>query len=67
MLLDHARWLKGPVTVDVNEQNPEAVRFYEACGFTVGGGSDVDSNRRPFPLLYLREYSAQPNTGAKHS
>src|SRR5215469_7923700 len=31
-LLDHARKLKGPLTVDVNEQNPEAVRFYEACG-----------------------------------
>src|SRR4051794_11496378 len=39
MLLEHARRLKGPLTVDVNEQNPEAVRFYETCGFAVVGRS----------------------------
>ena len=55
MLLDHARGLKGSLTVDVNEQNPEAVRFYQACGFTVIGRSDVDSNGRPFPLLHMHE------------
>src|SRR5262245_56434890 len=41
-LLDHARRLKGPLTVDVNEQNPGALRFYQACGFTVVGRSEVD-------------------------
>jgi putative acetyltransferase len=55
MLLDHARRLKGALTVDVNEQNAEAVRFYEACGFTVTGRSPVDSSGRPFPLLHMRE------------
>ncbi len=55
MLLDHARRLKGPLTVDVNEQNPDAVRFYEACGFEVVGRSELDSEGRPFPLLHLRE------------
>ena len=55
MLLNHARRLKGPLTVDVNEQNPEAVRFYEACGFTVRGRSELDGEGRPFPLLHLRE------------
>ena len=55
MLLDHARRRKGPLTADVNEQNPEAVRFYEACGFTVTGRSQMDSNGRPFPLLHMRE------------
>lgn len=54
-LLDHARQLKGPLTVDVNEQNPEAVRFYEACGFAVVGRSEVDSTGRPFPLLHMHE------------
>src|SRR5215469_5570524 len=39
MLLDHAHRLKGPLIVDVNEQNPEAVRFYEACGFGIAGRS----------------------------
>jgi putative acetyltransferase len=55
MLLEHARALKGPLTTDVNEQNPEAVRFYEACGFIVVGRSERDGGGRPFPLLHLRE------------
>jgi putative acetyltransferase len=49
--------LKGPLTVDVNEQNPEAVRFYEACGFGITGRSEVDGSRQTFPLLHMREES----------
>ena len=55
MLLDHARRLKGALRVDVNEQNPEALKFYLAEGFEVVGRSDLDSGGRPFPLLHLRE------------
>ena len=55
MLLAHARRLKGPLTVDVNEQNPEAVRFYEACGFEVFDRSQVDDAGRPFPILHMRQ------------
>jgi putative acetyltransferase len=55
MLLDHVRRLKGALTVDVNEQNVEAVRFYEACGFTVTGRSPVDTSERPFPILHMHE------------
>jgi putative acetyltransferase len=55
LLLDHARQLKGKLTVDVNEQNPEAVRFYEACGFEVAGRSPDDGAGREFPLLHLRQ------------
>jgi putative acetyltransferase len=58
LLLDHARRLKGPLTVDVNEKNPEAMCFYEACGFEVVGRSEVDAQGRPFPLLHLREVPA---------
>jgi len=54
-LLDHARALKGALTVDVNEQNPEAVQFYLANGFEVIGRSERDSGGRPFPLLHMRE------------
>jgi len=54
-LLDHARALKGRLTVDVNEQNPEAVQFYLANGFEAIGRSERDSGGRPFPLLHLRE------------
>lgn len=55
-LLDHARRTAGErLRVDVNEQNPAALRFYEACGFRVVGRSPLDAGGRPFPLLHLEE------------
>ncbi|MBX9584816.1 MAG: acetyltransferase [Gemmataceae bacterium] len=54
-LVEHARRLEGPLTTDVNEQNPEALRFYGAMGFRVVGRSDTDDAGRPFPLLHLAE------------
>lgn len=54
-MLNHARFLKGPLVVDVNEQNPQALQFYLAEGFKVAGRSELDGDRRPFPLLFLRE------------
>ena len=59
LMLEHARRLKGALLVDVNEQNPAALRFYLANGFEVAGRSDTDSGGRPFPLLHLRE-AARP-------
>ncbi len=44
----------GVLRVDVNEQNPSARAFYAAQGFIEVGGSEVDSQGRPFPLLHLR-------------
>jgi putative acetyltransferase len=58
LLLAHARLLKGPLTVDVNEQNPAAVHFYEACGFEVVGRSQVDDAGRPFPILHMRQQAS---------
>jgi putative acetyltransferase len=55
LLLEHARRLKGALSVDVNEQNPAALRFYLANGFEVIGRSETDSGGRPFPILHLRE------------
>jgi putative acetyltransferase len=59
-LLDHARSIKGRLRVDVNEQNPEAVRFYLACDFEIIGRSPVDSAGRPFPLLHMQERGLIP-------
>jgi hypothetical protein len=40
--------------LDVNEQNPEATRFYEAMGFVVVDRSELDTQGQPFPLLHMR-------------
>lgn len=53
-LVQYAQQLQGNLTVDVNEQNPAARRFYEACGFVVEGRSELDDAGRPFPILYMR-------------
>ncbi|WP_217473942.1 acetyltransferase [Stutzerimonas stutzeri] len=52
-LLDHARSSCDQMSVDVNEQNPEAVGFYLHYGFVQTGRSPLDGGGRPFPLLHL--------------
>jgi len=52
-LLDHACSLRSQMSVDVNEQNPEAVGFYLHYGFVQTGRSPLDGEGRPFPLLHL--------------
>ncbi|HAB02792.1 MAG TPA: acetyltransferase [Pseudomonas sp.] len=52
-LLDHARSTRSQLSVDVNEQNPEAVGFYRHYGFAQTGRSPLDGEGRPFPLLHL--------------
>jgi putative acetyltransferase len=44
----------GVNTVDVNEQNPQAVDFYVHIGFEVVGRSELDGQGNPFPLLHMR-------------
>ncbi|AZZ91266.1 acetyltransferase [Hahella sp. KA22] len=41
------------VKVDVNEQNPQAVGFYERFGFCIVGRSPTDGMGKPFPLLHM--------------
>jgi putative acetyltransferase len=63
LLVEHARRLKGPLVVSVNEQNPEALRFYVANGFEVVGRSPLDEAGRPFPLLHMREITPSARNG----
>lgn len=43
------------IYVDVNEQNPHALKFYQRQGFVIFNRSELDSANRPFPILYLKK------------
>lgn len=53
-LLTYAVNELGATTLDVNEQNPQAVGFYLHMGFQVVGRSEVDGTGKPYPLLHMR-------------
>ena len=53
-MIAHAQKLHNPLTVDVNEQNVQAVGFYRHLGFVETGRSEKDDQGRPYPLLHLR-------------
>jgi putative acetyltransferase len=53
-LLQHAIGPCNARKVDVNEQNDQAVKFYEHLGFEVIGRSPLDSLGKPFPLLHMQ-------------
>ena len=40
--------------VTVNEQNPQAVRFYEHLGFQTYKRTECDEEGNPYPLIYMK-------------
>ena len=42
----------GACHVDVNEQNPQALGFYQHFGFEVASRDEVDSLGLPYPILH---------------
>ena len=55
LLVAHAQELAGgPLAVEVNEANEQAVRAYRALGFSVVGRSPTDAGGRPFPILHMK-------------
>jgi putative acetyltransferase len=55
-LVRHGLNLHPRMTTDVNEQNAQAIGFYERMGFVPTGRSPVDGQGRPYPLIHL-EYA----------
>lgn len=53
LLVEHALTLAPGLTTNVNEQNEQAVGFYNKMGFKVTGRSEVDDPGKPYPLLNL--------------
>ena len=53
MLLLHAINDLKITKVDVNEQNEQAVKFYEHFGFNVTSRSELDGTGKPYPILHM--------------
>ncbi|NDV66461.1 GNAT family N-acetyltransferase [Bacteroides sp. 224] len=53
-LVNYATTQLGIDSVDVNEQNEQAVGFYYKMGFEVVSRDETDGMGKPFPILHLR-------------
>ena len=58
-LLQHGMESYAVECLAVNEQNPQARRFYEHMGFRVYKRTDLDEQGNPYPLLYMRRQTGQ--------
>jgi putative acetyltransferase len=52
-LIDFAKQKHHVYMVDVNEQNEQAVGFYQKLGFVTFERSEVDGAGKPFPVLSM--------------
>lgn len=43
----------GLTKVDVNEQNPQAIGFYEKMGFRKTGRSEKDGSGKDYPIIHM--------------
>ena len=53
-LLQYGMENYGIVELTVNEQNPQAVGFYEHMGFETYKRTALDEEGNPYPLLYMK-------------
>lgn len=53
-LMDYGIGNYGICELTVNEQNPQAVGFYEHLGFKTYKRTDCDEEGNPYPLLYMK-------------
>ncbi|TDW18855.1 GNAT family N-acetyltransferase [Kribbella kalugense] len=53
LLLEHAFADFAATKVDVNEQNPQAIGFYQLHGFRTVSRSEHDETGKPYPILHM--------------
>lgn len=61
-LLEYGVEYYGINELTVNEQNPQAVGFYEHMGFTTYKRTEYDEEGNPYPLLYMKRGDAGMKT-----
>lgn len=54
LLLNYAIDIMGIDSVDVNEQNEQAIGFYKRYGFKITRRSEVDGLGKPYPVLHMK-------------
>ena len=54
LLIQHAIGDLNLRKVDVNEQNTQAVQFYERFGFRTVSRSETDGMGKPYPILHMQ-------------
>ena len=54
MLVNYAIHQCGVNKVDVNEQNGQAVGFYQHMGFVTVSRSELDALGKPYPILSMQ-------------
>ena len=59
MLLEHAVSVYPADKVSVNEQNPQAIGFYEHLGFRTYKRTEKDEEGNPYPLLYMKRHRSE--------
>ena len=50
----------------VNEQNPQAIGFYEHMGFHICRRTEIDEQGNPYPLLYMELQTDPVGNGNTH-
>lgn len=59
MLINYAVEKLNATTLNVNEQNPQAVGFYQHMGFETYRRTETDGFGNPYPILYMRIKKAE--------
>lgn len=54
MLINYATEELNATTLNVNEQNPQAVGFYQHMGFETYRRTETDGFGNPYPILYMQ-------------
>lgn len=53
-LLDYSIKDLGVLKVDVNEENKQAIGFYEKFGFETYDRSELDASGKPYPIWHMK-------------